>query len=145
MIANASVDKSLPVYGDGKNVRDWLYVEDHCRAIDIIVHQGKVGEVYNIGGNNEVPNIEIVKIILKELGKDEKLIRFVEDRKGHDRRYAIDSTKMKKLFNWTPKTTFKEGIKKTIAWYLNNKEWWSNILSGDYLKDNEKASYYRSK
>lgn len=132
MIANALNDKELPVYGEGKNVRDWLYVEDHCRAIDMIIHNGKVGEIYNIGGHNEKTNLDVVKIILKELGKSEELIRFVKDRKGHDMRYAIDPAKIHKELGWLPTTTFDEGIKKTIKWYLDNKSWWENIISGEY-------------
>jgi len=132
MIANALADKKLPVYGDGKNVRDWLYVEDHCKAIDLIMRNGTVGEVYNIGGHNEMANIDIVKIILRELGKPESLIEHVTDRKGHDRRYAIDPTKIHNELGWLPETMFKDGIKLTIDWYLNNKEWWEDIISGDY-------------
>lgn len=132
MIANALADKSLPVYGDGLNVRDWLYVEDHCRAIDLIIHEGRIGEVYNVGGHNEMANIDIVKIILKELGKPESLIKFVADRKGHDMRYAIDPTKIHKELGWLPETMFADGIKKTIKWYLDNKKWWQDIISGEY-------------
>ena len=132
MIINALHDKPLPVYGEGKNVRDWLYVEDHCKAIDLIIHKGKVGEVYNVGGHNEKTNIEIVKIICKELGKPESLITHVEDRKGHDMRYAIDPTKIHNELGWLPETKFEDGIKKTIKWYLDNKEWWESIISGDY-------------
>ena len=138
MIANSLANKPLPVYGEGINVRDWLYVEDHCQAIDLIIHNGKVGEIYNIGGHNEMRNIDIVKLILKELGKDESLIKFVEDRKGHDQRYAIDPTKIHKDLGWLPETKFEEGIKSTIKWYLVNREWWENILSGEYRKYNEK-------
>ncbi len=122
MIANALADKPLPVYGKGENVRDWLYVEDHCSAIDAIIHKGKVGEVYNIGGNNEIQNIDIVKMICKALDKPESLIEFVTDRKGHDLRYAIDSSKIQKELGWSPATKFEDGLKKTIDWYLNNKE-----------------------
>lgn len=132
MIANALADKPLPVYGDGLNVRDWLYVEDHCRAIDLIIHEGRIGEVYNVGGHNEMANIDIVKIILKELGKPESLIKFVADRKGHDMRYAIDPTKIHKELGWLPETMFADGIKKTIKWYLDNKKWWQDIISGEY-------------
>lgn len=132
MIINALHDKELPVYGTGENIRDWLYVEDHCRAIDLIIHKGTVGEVYNIGGHNEKTNLEVVKTILKELGKPESLITYVGDRKGHDLRYAIDPTKIHNELGWLPTTTFDEGIKKTIKWYLDNKEWWENIISGDY-------------
>ena len=133
-IINALNDRPLPVYGDGKNVRDWLYVEDHCRAIDLIIHNGKIGQVYNVGGHNEMANIDIVKLICKELGKPESLITFVEDRKGHDRRYAIDPTFIHDELGWLPETKFEDGIKKTIQWYLDNKEWWENILSGEYQK-----------
>ena len=132
MIANALNDKSLPVYGKGENVRDWLYVEDHCRAIDLIIHKGRVGEVYNVGGHNEMKNIDIVKIICKELGKPESLITYVADRKGHDMRYAIDPTKIYNELGWLPETKFVDGIKKTIKWYLDNKEWWETIISGEY-------------
>lgn len=132
MIANALNDKPLPVYGEGINVRDWLYVEDHCSAIDLIIHKGKVGEVYNVGGHNEMKNIDIVKIIIKELGKTEDLITFVKDRAGHDMRYAIDPTKIHSELGWLPATKFEDGIKKTIKWYLENKKWWENIISGDY-------------
>ena len=132
MIINALSDKKLPVYGDGKNVRDWLYVEDHCRAIDLILQKGRVGEVYNIGGHNERANIDVVKTILKELGKPEDLIEHVTDRKGHDRRYAIDSTKIHTELGWEPETKFEDGIKKTVKWYLEHRDWWMGIISGDY-------------
>ncbi len=132
MIANALADKPLPVYGEGLNVRDWLYVEDHCKAIDLIIRQGKVGEVYNIGGHNEMKNIDIVKIICEALGKPESLITHVTDRKGHDMRYAIDPAKIHGELGWLPETMFKEGIQKTIQWYLDNKEWWERIISGEY-------------
>jgi dTDP-glucose 4,6-dehydratase len=132
MIINALNDKELPVYGDGLNVRDWLHVEDHCQAIDLVLHKGRNGEVYNVGGNNERTNIEIVKTILKHLNKPESLIRFVKDRPGHDRRYAIDATKLKTELGWKPKYTFETGIKQTIQWYLDNREWWENIISGEY-------------
>lgn len=132
MIANALADKPLPVYGEGLNVRDWLYVEDHCKAIDLIIRQGKVGEVYNIGGHNEMKNIDIVKIICNALGKPESLIKYVEDRKGHDMRYAIDPAKIHAELGWLPETMFKDGIQKTIRWYLDNKEWWERIISGEY-------------
>ncbi|QSQ07950.1 dTDP-glucose 4,6-dehydratase 2 [Koleobacter methoxysyntrophicus] len=138
MIIRALNDQSLPVYGDGKNVRDWLYVEDHCLAIDLIIHSGRVGEVYNIGGHNERTNLEVVKTILKELGKSEKLITYVKDRPGHDLRYAIDPTKIKNELGWEPKTGFEDGIKKTIKWYLDNKEWWEEIISGEYKNYYEK-------
>ena len=138
MIANALNDKPLPVYGKGENVRDWLYVEDHCRAIDLIIHKGRVGEVYNVGGHNEMTNIDIVKIICKELGKPESLITYVADRKGHDMRYAIDPTKIHNELGWLPETKFADGIKKTIKWYLDNKEWWETIISGEYQNYYEK-------
>lgn len=138
MIANARADKPLPVYGKGLNVRDWLYVEDHCRAIDLILEKGKVGEVYNIGGHNEKANIEVVKIILGQLGKPESLITFVTDRKGHDQRYAIDPTKIHDELGWLPETRFEDGIKKTIQWYLDNEDWWQNIVSGEYQQYYEK-------
>lgn len=138
MIINALHDKKLPVYGDGLNVRDWLYVEDHCKAIDLIIHNGKVGEVYNVGGHNEMANIDIVKLILKELGKSEDLIEFVEDRKGHDRRYAIDPTKIHDELGWLPETKFADGIVKTIKWYLENEDWWKEIISGEY------QNYYKT-
>ena len=132
MIINALSDKKLPVYGDGKNVRDWLYVEDHCRAIDLILQKGRVGEVYNIGVHNERANIDVVKTILKELGKPEDLIEHVTDRKGHDRRYAIDPTKIHTELGWEPETKFEDGIKKTVKWYLEHRDWWMGIISGDY-------------
>ena len=138
MIANALADKPLPVYGEGLNVRDWLYVEDHCKAIDLIIHKGRVGEVYNVGGHNEKQNIEIVKIICKELGKPESLITHVGDRKGHDMRYAIDPTKIHNELGWLPETKFEDGIKKTIQWYLDNREWWETIISGEYQNYYEK-------
>lgn len=130
MIANVLNDKPLPVYGDGKNVRDWLYVEDHCSAIDLIIHNGRVGEVYNIGGHNEKSNLEVVQTIINTLGKGE--IKFVTDRAGHDRRYAIDPTKIHRELGWLPQTTFEDGIRRTIDWYLTHKEWWERIISGEY-------------
>lgn len=132
MIINALHDEKLPVYGDGKNIRDWLYVEDHCKAIDLIIHNGKVGEVYNVGGHNEMSNIDIVKLILKKLGKSEDLITYVADRKGHDRRYAIDPTKIHNELGWLPETKFADGIEKTIDWYLSHEDWWQTIISGEY-------------
>ena len=132
MIANALNDKPLPVYGEGLNVRDWLYVEDHCKAIDLIVRKGRVGEVYNIGGHNEMRNIDIVKLICQKLGKPESLIIYVADRKGHDMRYAIDPTKIHNELGWLPETKFADGIDKTIDWYLNHREWWETIISGEY-------------
>ena len=138
MIANCLNDKQLPVYGKGENVRDWLYVEDHCRAIDMIIHNGRVGEVYNIGGHNERTNLQVVKTIIQALGKSEDLIKYVTDRPGHDMRYAIDPTKIKNELGWEPETLFDEGIQKTIKWYLENKEWWENIISGEYQNYYEK-------
>ena len=138
IIANALEGKELPVYGEGKNVRDWLYVRDHCKAIDLILENGRLGEVYNIGGHNEKTNLEVVKTVLKILGKSEDLIRFVKDRPGHDMRYAIDPTKIRNELGWYPETTFEEGIKKTIQWYLDNRQWWENIINGDYMKYYEK-------
>jgi dTDP-glucose 4,6-dehydratase len=140
MIINALNDKELPVYGDGLNVRDWLHVEDHCQAIDLVLHNGRNGEVYNVGGNNERTNIDIVKTILKALNKPESLIKYVKDRPGHDRRYAIDATKLRTELGWTPKYTFETGIEQTIKWYLDNKEWWENIISGEY-QDYFKSQY----
>ncbi|MBT9050673.1 dTDP-glucose 4,6-dehydratase [Lactobacillus delbrueckii subsp. bulgaricus] len=135
MIQRALDDKPLPVYGEGQNVRDWLYVEDHCKAIDLILEKGTVGEVYNIGGHNEMHNIDIVKLICDYLDKPYSLIEHVTDRKGHDQRYAIDPTKIHDELGWLPETMFKDGIKKTIQWYLDNKEWWENIISGGYRKN----------
>ena len=132
MIANALNDKPLPVYGKGENIRDWLYVEDHCRAIDLIIHNGCIGEVYNVGGHNEMANINIVKLICKVLGKPESLITYVTDRKGHDMRYAMDPTKIHNELGWLPETKFADGLKLTIQWYLNNKSWWETIISGEY-------------
>lgn len=129
MIINALSDKPLPVYGEGVNVRDWLYVKDHCRAIDLIIHKGRVGEVYNVGGHNEMKNIDIVKLICKKLGKPESLITHVTDRKGHDLRYAIDPTKIHNELGWLPETKFEDGIKETIRWYLDNRKWWEMIIS----------------
>ena len=132
MIINALDEKPLPVYGTGENVRDWLYVEDHCKAIDLIIHKGREGEVYNVGGHNERKNIDIVRLICKALGKSESLITYVADRKGHDMRYAIDPTKIHNELGWLPETKFEDGIQKTIQWYLDNKAWWQEIVSGDY-------------
>jgi dTDP-glucose 4,6-dehydratase len=134
LIANAVNDKPIPVYGDGSNVRDWLYVEDHCSALDVVLHKGTVGGVYNIGGHNEWKNIDIVKLVLKEIGKPESLITYVKDRPGHDKRYAIDAAKIKDELGWVPAYQFENGIKKTIQWYLQNKQWWERIISGDYKK-----------
>ena len=138
MIANALADKALPVYGEGLNVRDWLYVEDHCAAIDLILEHGKIGEVYNIGGHNEMKNIDIVKKILSILGKPESLITHVGDRKGHDMRYAIDPTFIHNELGWLPATKFEDGIQKTVQWYLDNKSWWENIVNGEYQTYYEK-------
>ena len=138
MIVNALNDRPLPVYGDGQNVRDWLYVEDHCRAIDLILRDGRIGEVYNVGGHNEMKNIDIVRLICKELGKPESLIQFVTDRKGHDMRYAIDPAKIHRELGWLPETRFVDGIKKTIRWYLDNRPWWEEILNGGYRNYYEK-------
>ena len=132
MIINALADKPLPVYGEGLNVRDWLYVKDHCKAIDLIIHKGRDGEVYNVGGHNEMRNIDIVKLICKELGKPESLITHVADRKGHDMRYAIDPAKIHNELGWLPETTFSDGIRMTIQWYLDNREWWEESISGEY-------------
>lgn len=132
MILNALHDKPLPVYGDGLNVRDWLYVEDHCRAIDMIIQQGRIGEVYNVGGHNEMKNIDIIRLICQVLGKPESLIHYVTDRKGHDRRYAIDPAKIHRELGWLPETTFVEGIQKTIQWYLHHEDWWQPIIRGAY-------------
>ena len=138
MISRALADEELPVYGDGANVRDWLHVSDHCEAIDLILHKGRVGEIYNIGGHNERTNLEVVKTILKALDKPESLIRYVKDRPGHDRRYAIDPTKIETELGWKPKYNFDTGIRQTIDWYLNNQDWWKHILSGEYSQYFEK-------
>lgn len=132
MIANALSNKPLPVYGDGQNVRDWLHVRDHCTAIDLVLHKGKPGEVYNIGGNNEWKNIDLVKLILKKLGKPESLITFVKDRPGHDRRYAIDPSKTQRELGWAPNYTFEQGLTETVDWYLSHEPWWRRIISGEY-------------
>ncbi|MGB4466036.1 MAG: dTDP-glucose 4,6-dehydratase [Eubacteriales bacterium] len=132
MITRALADQQLPVYGKGENVRDWLYVEDHCSAIDLIIHKGREGEIYNVGGHNERTNLEVVKTILKALNKPESLITFVKDRPGHDMRYAIDPTKIHNELGWLPKTKFDDGIKQTVEWYLNNRSWWENIINGEY-------------
>jgi len=138
MIVNALNNKPLPIYGTGENVRDWLYVEDHCTAIDLIVRNGRVGEVYNIGGHNEKTNLQVVRAILKELGKGEESISYVADRLGHDRRYAIDPTKIKNELGWEPTTGFDEGIRKTIIWYITHKPWWQRIINGEY------QTYYKN-
>ena len=132
MIINALHDKPLPVYGKGENVRDWLYVEDHCKAIDLILQNGRAGKVYNIGGHNEMRNIDIVRLICRALGKPESLITYVTDRKGHDMRYAIDPSKIHSELGWLPETRFEDGIERTIAWYLSNQDWWKTIISGEY-------------
>ncbi|MDI6780366.1 MAG: dTDP-glucose 4,6-dehydratase [Bacteroidota bacterium] len=143
MIANALNDKPLPVYGNGLNVRDWLHVRDHCEAIDVVLHKGISGEVYNIGGNNEWKNIEIVKLLLNKLNKPESLITYVKDRLGHDLRYAIDASKIKRELGWEPRYTFEKGIDETTRWYLENKEWWERIISGEY-QEYYKLLYERS-
>lgn len=140
IITRALADGQLPVYGKGENVRDWLYVEDHCKAIDMIIHKGKIGEVYNIGGHNERTNLNVVKTILQELNKPETLITYVSDRPGHDRRYAIDPSKIQHELGWLPATKFEDGIKLTVKWYLNNRDWWENIINGCY-KDYYKKMY----
>jgi len=145
MIVNALNDKPLPVYGKGENIRDWLYVKDHCDAIDFILHDGKVGEVYNIGGHNERTNLDVVKTIIRELGKPESLITYVTDRPGHDLRYAIDPSKISSELGWLPTTDFDEGIKLTINWYLENRAWWKNILAGEYQNYYEKKYGDRKK
>jgi dTDP-glucose 4,6-dehydratase len=142
VIANALSDKQLPVYGDGMNVRDWLHVRDHCSAIDAVLHNGAIGEIYNIGGNNEKSNLEIVRLILMNLNKPESLITFVKDRPGHDRRYAIDSSKIQQELGWKPQYTFERGITETIKWYVENQQWWKRIISGEY-KDYYEKMYNR--
>lgn len=138
IISRALSNRSLPVYGSGENIRDWLYVNDHCSAVDAIIRRGKAGEVYNIGGHNERTNLQVVKSILKELHKPESLITFVSDRPGHDMRYAIDPSKIRDELGWLPMTTFEEGIKKTVIWYLDNQKWWGDILTGEY------QNYYKT-
>ncbi|MEG0388309.1 MAG: dTDP-glucose 4,6-dehydratase [Niameybacter sp.] len=133
MINNCLKGEQLPVYGDGMQIRDWLHVKDHCTGIDTVLHKGKIGEVYNIGGNNEKANIEIVKLIVENLGKTEDMIKYVQDRPGHDRRYAIDNTKITTELGWSPSYTFEQGIKETIEWYLANQEWMERIVSGEYM------------
>lgn len=133
MVTNALEGKELPIYGDGKNVRDWLHVKDHCAAIDLVIHKGEPGEIYNVGGHNERTNNEIVHLIVEKLNAPKELIKFVEDRLGHDRRYAIDPTKLTTELGWKPKYTFDTGIVETIQWYLDNQDWWKNIKSGDYV------------
>ena len=143
MINNCINGKSLPVYGDGMQIRDWLHVKDHCEAIEIVLRKGEDGEVYNIGGNNEKANIEIVKLIIKTLGKDESMIKYVEDRLGHDRRYAIDNTKITTKLNWTPKYTFEQGIEETIKWYIDNPKWLESVINKNYMEYYDKM--YSSK
>lgn len=143
MIINALNGKPLPVYGDGMNVRDWLYVEDHCRAIDLVLERGTAGEVYNIGGNNEWANIDVVRLILKTLGKPESLIAFVKDRPGHDRRYAIDAAKVRSEVGWQPAHSFDDGLHSTVQWYLRNQSWWNRVMSGEYLEYYEKQYGHR--
>ena len=138
IIVNLLHNKPIPVYGTGENVRDWLYVEDHCRAVDLILHKGRAGEVYNVGGHNEMKNIDVVKLVIAELGKSEDLITYVKDRAGHDKRYAIDPTKIQTELGWSPQVRFKDGIKTTVQWYLNNRQWWEDLISGDYVKYYEK-------
>lgn len=138
MISNVLNDKKIPLYGKGENVRDWLYVEDHCIAIDLIIRKGKEGEIYNIGGHNEKTNLEVVKTVLSKLGKSEEFISYVTDRPGHDRRYAIDPAKIHRELGWLPATAFKTGIQETVDWYLNNRTWWENIISGEYTEYYEK-------
>jgi len=145
MIINTLKGNKLPVYGTGENVRDWLHVKDHCEAIDLIIDKGRVGEVYNVGGHNERSNLDVVKTILKALDKDESLISFVEDRKGHDLRYAIDPMKISNELGWTPSISFDDGIIETIDWYLQNKDWWKNIVSGEYQHYYEKMYFSREK
>ncbi|MCI0708313.1 MAG: dTDP-glucose 4,6-dehydratase [Ignavibacteriae bacterium] len=132
MIANAMQDKKLPVYGDGLNVRDWIHVEDHCEAIDTVAQRGKEGELYNVGGNSERANIDVVKLVLRYLGKPESLISFVRDRLGHDRRYAIDSSKIQRDLGWKPRRVFEHGLEETVKWYVSNSGWWKRIISGEY-------------
>jgi dTDP-glucose 4,6-dehydratase len=133
MISNALEDKELPIYGDGMQVRDWIFVEDHCRALDVVLHQGKEGEVYNIGGRSEKPNLTVAKTILDRLEKPHSLLRFVTDRPGHDRRYAIDFSKIERELGWKPSISFDEGIRLTVEWYLIHREWWKKIKTGEYL------------
>ena len=138
IISRALNDESIPVYGTGENVRDWLYVEDHCSAIDLIIRKGTPGEVYNIGGHNERTNLQVVKTVLSALGKGEELITFVTDRPGHDRRYAIDPSKIRRELGWEPATRFEDGIMRTVEWYLANRSWWEDIISGEYRNYYEK-------
>ncbi len=143
MISKAMNDEKVPVYGEGLNVRDWLHVLDHCKAIDLIIHKGTVGEVYNIGGHNERANIDVVKTVLKALGKSEDLIEYVTDRPGHDLRYAIDASKIERELGWTPETSFDKGIEETVKWYLENQKWWKDIVSGEYLNNYRRIIGYK--
>jgi dTDP-glucose 4,6-dehydratase len=144
-ITNALAQEALPLYGDGLNIRDWIHVEDHCRAIDLILHQGKPGEIYNIGGNSEKTNLEITRIILSKLNRPETLVRYVKDRPGHDRRYAIDASKLRKELGWRPLYTFEQGIEDTIRWYVENRWWWEKIKSGEYREYYQRMYGNRSK
>ena len=143
MIARAMAHQPLPVYGKGENIRDWLYVEDHCAAVDSIIRRGKAGEIYNIGGHNERSNLDVVKTILRELGEPESLITFVADRPGHDRRYAIDPEKIRRELGWQPATSFQDGIRATVQWYRDHQDWWQEILSGRYAEENQRIGTIR--
>ncbi len=143
MISNAIEDKELPIYGDGMHIRDWIYVEDHCRALDVVLHHGREGEVYNIGGRSEKPNFIVAQTILDRLGKPHSLIRFVADRPGHDRRYAIDFSKIERELGWKPTVSFEEGISRTVEWYLTHREWWKKIKTGEYLEYYKKMYDHR--
>ena len=143
MIARAMAHQPLPVYGKGENIRDWLYVEDHCAAVDSIIRRGKAGEIYNIGGHNERSNLDVVKTILRELGEPESLITFVADRPGHDLRYAIDPEKIRRELGWQPATTFQDGIRATVQWYRDHQAWWQEILSGRYAEENQRIGTIR--
>ncbi|PYV40438.1 MAG: dTDP-glucose 4,6-dehydratase [Acidobacteria bacterium] len=143
LISNAMNDQPLPIYGDGRHIRDWLYVEDHCRAIDLVLHRGKPGQVYNIGGGNEHQNLQVARLVLEILDKPESLITFVKDRPGHDRRYAIDASKIQNELGWCPVTPFEEGLRKTIAWYQNNKKWVADIQQGEYQNYYQKMYVHR--
>ncbi len=143
MISNAIEDKELPIYGDGMHIRDWIYVEDHCRALDVVLHHGREGEVYNIGGRSEKPNLIVAQTILDRLGKPHSLIRFVADRPGHDRRYAIDFSKIERELGWKPTVSFEEGISRTVEWYLTHREWWKKIKTGEYLEYYKKMYDHR--
>ena len=143
MIARAMAHQPLPVYGKGENIRDWLYVEDHCAAVDSIIRRGKAGEIYNIGGHNERSNLDVVKTILRELGEPESLITFVADRPGHDLRYAIDPEKIRRELGWQPATSFQDGIRATVQWYRDHQDWWQEILSGRYAEENQRIGTIR--